>query len=172
MASTSMEPKPASASSAEFNHWVLPQDTNALGTIFGGRIMEWADIAGAVVASRHCRKVAVTAAIDALNFFCPIRLGDIGVLKASLNFTHKTWMEIGVRIESKNPLTGERRHTASAYLTFVALDDIGHPTEVPPVKPETPEEIRRFKEGQSRREERIKLKSRLQAKRSDQNPSP
>ncbi|MCC6271992.1 MAG: acyl-CoA thioesterase [Deltaproteobacteria bacterium] len=161
-----MESKPVSRSSAEFTHLVLPSDTNALGTIFGGRIMEWTDIAAAVVASRHCRKVAVTASMDALHFISPIRLGDIVVLKAAVNFTATTSMEIGVRIECENPLTGERRHTASAYLTFVALDDVGRPTAVPAVTPETPEEKRRFQEGQKRREDRIQWKSRLKAKHS------
>ncbi|MCE9624763.1 MAG: acyl-CoA thioesterase [Deltaproteobacteria bacterium] len=159
-----MDPKPVSASSAEFTHLVLPSDTNALGTIFGGRIMEWIDIGAAIVSERHCRKVAVTASMDALNFISPIKLGDIVILKAACNFTHKTSMEIGVRIEAENPFTGERRHTASAYLTFVALDDVGRPAPVPPVNPETPEEKRRFQEGQSRREERIKWKSRLKPK--------
>ncbi len=161
-----MDPKPVSRSSAEFTHLVLPSDTNALGTIFGGRIMEWTDIAAAVVASRHCRKVAVTASMDALHFISPIRLGDIVILKAAVNFTATTSMEIGVRIECENPLTGERRHTASAYLTFVALDDVGRPTAVPAVTPETPEEKRRFQEGQKRREDRIQWKSRLKAKLS------
>ncbi len=161
-----MDPKPVSRSSAEFTHLVLPSDTNALGTIFGGRIMEWTDIAAAVVASRHCRKVAVTASMDALHFISPIRLGDIVILKAAVNFTATTSMEIGVRIECENPLTGERRHTASAYLTFVALDDAGRPTAVPTVAPETPEEKRRFQEGQKRREDRIQWKSRLKAKLS------
>ncbi|MCC7343892.1 MAG: acyl-CoA thioesterase, partial [Deltaproteobacteria bacterium] len=87
-----MESKPVSRSSAEFTHLVLPSDTNALGTIFGGRIMEWTDIAAAVVASRHCRKVAVTASMDALHFISPIRLGDIVILKAAVNFTATTSM--------------------------------------------------------------------------------
>ncbi len=159
-----MDPKPVSTSAAEFTHLVLPSDTNALGSIFGGRIMEWTDIAAAVVASRHCRKVAVTASMDALHFISPIRLGDIVILKAAVNFTHRTSMEIGVRIEAENPLSGERRHTASAYLTFVALDESGCPTEVPPVSPETSEEKRRFEEGQRRRSERMEWKSRLKAK--------
>jgi acyl-CoA hydrolase len=161
-----MEAKPVSASAAEFTHLVLPSDTNALGSIFGGRIMEWTDIGAAIVASRHCRKVAVTASMDALHFISPIRLGDIVILKASVNFTHRTSMEIGVRIESENPLSGDRRHTASAYLTFVALDESGNPTEVPPVQPETTEEKRRFQEGQRRRDERMQWKSRQKAKLS------
>jgi acyl-CoA hydrolase len=155
-----MDPKPVCVSSAEFTHLVLPPDTNALGTIFGGRIMEWVDIAGSIVASRHCRKVTVTASMDTLNFLAPVKLGDIVILKASVNFAHKTSMEIGVRIESENPLTGDRRHTSSAYLTFVGLDDLGKPTEVPPVLPQTDDEKRRFREGQARYEERRKKRVR------------
>lgn len=154
-----MEPKPVSASSAEFTHLVLPQDTNALGTIFGGRIMEWTDIAAAIVASRHCRKVAVTASMDALHFISPIKLADIVILKAAVNYVNKTSMEIGVRIESENPVTGDRRHTASAYLTFVALDEKGKPTNVPGVICETDEDKRRYQAGQKRREQRLSWKT-------------
>ncbi len=154
-----VESKPASASAAEFTHMVLPPDTNALGTIFGGRIMEWVDIGAAIVASRHCRMVAVTASMDALHFISPIKLGDIVILKASINFTHKTSMEVGVRVESEDPKTGQRHHTASAYLTFVALDDAGVPTAVPLIKSETSEEKRRFEAGRRRREERLKWRS-------------
>lgn len=151
-----MTPKPVSASSAEFTHLVLPPDTNALGTIFGGRIMEWVDIAASIVSSRHCRKVVVTASMDALHFLAPVKVGDIVILKAAVNFTHRTSMEIGVRIESENPLTGERRHTSSAYLTFVGLDENGKSTEVPPILPQTEDEKRRFREGQTRFQERMK----------------
>lgn len=155
-----MDAKPVSASSLEFTHLVLPPDTNALGTIFGGRIMEWVDIAGSIVSSRHCRKVVVTASMDALHFLAPVKVGDIVILKASVNFAHRTSMEIGVRIESESPLTGERRHTSSAYLTFVGLDDLGRPTEVPPVLPVTEDEKRRFAEGKVRYEERKKRRPR------------
>lgn len=161
-----VESKPVSASAAEFTHLVLPPDTNALGTIFGGRIMEWVDIGAAIVASRHCRMVAVTASMDALHFISPIKLGDIVILKASINFTHKTSMEVGVRIESEDPKTGQRHHTASAYLTFVALDDSGVPTEVPLIKPETSEEKRRFEAGRRRREERLRWRRQFNQKLS------
>jgi len=150
-----MKAKPVSNSSADFTHLVLPPDTNALGTIFGGRIMEWVDIAAAIVASRHCRTIAVTASIDALHFIAPVRLGDIVILKSSVNYAHRTSMEIGVRVEAENPKTGERLHTSSAYLTFVALSDDMRPTEVPPLLCETDEDHRRFKEGQKRQKERI-----------------
>ncbi len=155
-----MKPKPVSASSAEFTHLVLPPDTNALGTIFGGRIMEWVDIAGSIVASRHCRQVVVTASMDALHFLAPVKLGDIVILKAAVNFTHRTSLEIGVRIESENPLTGERRHTSSAYLTFVALDAAGKPTAAPEVLPQTEDEKRRFEDAKTRYEYRVRNRPR------------
>ena len=160
MASTLLEqlirPKPVSESSAEFTHLVLPPDTNALGTIFGGRIMEWVDIAASIVAGRHCRQVVVTASMDALHFLAPVKLGDIVILKATVNFTRRTSLEIGVHVESENPLTGERRHTSSAYLTFVALGADGKPTEVPAVQPVTEEEKRRYTAAKARSEERLK----------------
>ncbi|HEX5036543.1 MAG TPA: acyl-CoA thioesterase [bacterium] len=152
-------PKPVCVSSAEFTHLVLPPDTNALGTIFGGRIMEWVDIAASIVASRHCRKVTVTASMDALSFLAPVKVGDIVILKAAVNYAHKTSMEIGVRVESENPLTGERRHTSSAYLTFVGLDESGKPTEVPPVLPQNDDEKRRYQEGEARYQERRKKRT-------------
>ena len=148
--------KPVSASAAEFNHLVLPPDTNALGTIFGGRIVEWIDIAAAIVASRHCRRTAVTASIDELHFLAPVTLGEIVILKASVNFVHKSSMEIGVHVESENPKTGERRKTSTAFLTFVALDENGKPTAVPELILETDEDRRRFTEGQKRQQGRMK----------------
>lgn len=150
----------ASNSTAEFTHLVLPPDINALGSIFGGRIMEWVDIAASIVAMRHCRKVAVTASMDALHFISPVKLGEIVVIKATVNFVHNTSMEIGVRIESEDPKSGVRKHTASSYLTFVALDDNGKPTPVPELILETEDQKTRFEEGRERREERLKWKKR------------
>jgi len=148
--------KPVSASAAEFTHLVLPPDTNALGTIFGGRIMEWVDIGAAIVASRHCRTIAVTASIDELHFLAPVRLGDIVILKASVNFVGKTSLEIGVRVEAEDPKTGKRRKTSTAFLTFVALNDSGKPTRVPELILETEDDKRRFNEGQKRAQGRKK----------------
>lgn len=150
------QPKPVSASKSESLHLVLPSDTNALGNIFGGRIMSWVDLVAAMAANRHARMVCVTASMDQLHFISPVRLGDMVILKASVNCTHKTSMEVGVRVESENPLTGERRHTASAYLTFVAIDSEGKSIPVPPVFPETDEEKRRYQAAQERRAQRLK----------------
>jgi len=159
-----LEMKPASQSAAEFTHLVLPPDINTVGTVFGGRVMEWIDIAGAVVATRHCRRVSVTASVDALHFISPLKLGDIVIIKAAVNYVHRTSMEIGVRIEAEDPRTGDRRHTVSAYSTFVALDEQGCPTEVPGLDCKTPEEQRRFQEGKRRREERIRWREELKKK--------
>lgn len=136
---------------------VLPSDTNALGTIFGGKIMSWIDIAAAIAAGRHARRVVVTASIDALHFVAPVKVGHVVQLRAQVNFASKTSMEVGVRVDSENPMTGEMTHTSTAYTTFVALDDHGRPTPVPPILPETPDEKRRFEAAKKRRESRILL---------------
>ena len=160
-----MEMKPASQSAAEFTHLVLPPDINTVGTVFGGRVMEWIDIAGAVVATRHCRRVSVTASVDALHFISPLKLGDIVIIKAAVNYVHRTSMEIGVRIEAEDPRTGDRRHTVSAYSTFVALDERGKATPIPPVIPETEAERRRYRGAAERREARLALRQKLRADR-------
>lgn len=157
--------KPVSESSIEVTHLVLPPDTNALGTIFGGRIMEWADLAASIVAMRHTRQACVTASMDALHFIAPIHLGDIVVLKAAINYTHTTSLEIGVRVESENPKTGIRSHAASAYLTFVAIDAQGKPIPVPAIIAESETEKRRLLEAQMRRQDRLTHRQGIQAAR-------
>ena len=153
-------------SHVEATHFVQPADTNSLGTIFGGSIMAWIDLAAAVCASRHTRRICVTASMDELHFLHPVYLGDIVTLKASVNVTHTTSLEVGVRVEAENPRTGVIKHTAAAYLTFVALDEKGKPTPVPPVIPETEVEKRRFREGKERRMHRLEWKEkRFQAMR-------
>ncbi|MCC7442810.1 MAG: acyl-CoA thioesterase [Bdellovibrionales bacterium] len=136
---------------------VLPSHTNAIGTIFGGTVMSWIDIAAAIAAGRHARKVVVTASIDALHFVAPVKKGYVVHIQASVNYAWRTSMEVGVKVTSEHPLTGERLHTATAYTTFVALDDNGRPTPVPPVLPESAEEKRRYAEAQKRREARMRL---------------
>jgi acyl-CoA hydrolase len=142
---------------------VLPSDANALGTIFGGKIMSWIDIAGAIAAGRHARRVVVTASLDAMHFVAPVKVGNIVQLQASVNYAGRTSMEVGVRVDSENPVTGESHHTATAYLTFVALDEHGRPTPVPPIFAETPEEKRRFEGAIARRESRTRLAEQLKA---------
>ncbi len=153
--------KPPSESAVIMTEMVLPPDTNSLGTIFGGKIMNWIDIAAAIAASKHARRTVVTASIDALHFLRPVKVGQIVYIRAMVNFVSRTSMEVGVRLDSENLITGERTHTATAYTTFVALDDHGQPTPVPPAIPETQEEKRRFREAKKRREARIQLAKEL-----------
>tara|TARA_Y100001958_G_scaffold107291_1_gene75157 strand:+ start:218 stop:658 length:441 start_codon:yes stop_codon:yes gene_type:complete len=141
---------------------VLPVHTNSLNTVFGGIVMSWIDIAAAIAAQRHCQMPVVTASMDDVHFIAPVYKGWIVNLKACVNFTSKTSMEVGVRMDAENPIQKKTYHTASAYLTFVALDSEGKPTPVPPVEPETDAEKRRFAEAKQRRQwrlERRKLKT-------------
>lgn len=118
--------------------------------------MSWIDIAAAIAAGRHARRVVVTASIDALHFLAPVKVGHVLHVKAMVNHTSRTSMEVGVRVDSENPLTGELTHTASCYTTFVALDDLGRPTPVPPLLLEEPDHHRRHQAAQKRREGRIR----------------
>jgi len=149
-----MEAVPASSSFVETTHLVLPSDANALGTIFGGKLMSWIDLAASIAASRHSRQVCVTAAMDQLDFLHPIRVGHIVVLKATVNYVGTKSMEVGVRVESENPLSGARIYAATAYLTFVAVDSSGKPVRIAPVKAESEDEKRRYKEAEARRKHR------------------
>ena len=133
----------------------MPQDANILGHVFGGAILALMDKCAAVAAFRHARSNCVTASIDRVDFREPIHVGDLVVMKASVNFAGRTSMEIGVRVEAEDLLTGRRRHTNSCYLTFVAIDRNGRPVEVPPVIPETDDERRRFAGAQARRKRRL-----------------
>ncbi len=148
-------PKPVKESRVETTHIVQPAHANSMGSIFGGQLVAWIDLAAAICAKRHARQDCVTASIDDLHFLSPVRIGHVVILKASVNYTHKTSMEIGVRVDSEDPDTGERRHCASAYLTFVCVDKKCQPVPVPPVVPELPEEKQRFEEAKRRRELRL-----------------
>ena len=150
-----MQPVPVSHSQTIMTELVLPTHTNALGSAFGGIIMSWIDIAAAICATRHSKMSTVTASIDALNFVAPVYRGWIVNLKASVNYTGRTSMEVGVRVDAENPVQGKTFHTATAYLTFVALDPNGKPQVVPPVQPVTDAELRRFKEAEIRRKVRL-----------------
>jgi acyl-CoA hydrolase len=149
------------APSAEMMEMVLPNDANILGNILGGKVMHLVDICAATAATRHCRRPVVTASIDYLEFRHPIRVGEMIIVKASLNRVFKTSMEIGAKVWSENLLTGERQHTSSAYLTFVALDDHGRPMLAPPYQPVTLEETRRWHDANIRRDNRLAIKARL-----------
>ena len=160
--------KPVSQSQVTMTEMVLPQHTNALGSVFGGTVMSWVDIAAATCAMRHCAKQVVTASVDAMHFLAPVRLGWVVTIQASVNYVGGTSCEIGVKVTSENPISGERFHTASAYLTFVALDSHGKPTSIPALLLESDEEKRRHASARLRRESRLKLKTELQARRDDQ----
>jgi acyl-CoA hydrolase len=147
--------KPISASRTEMTEVVLPQDANVFGNILGGRVMHLVDIAAAITAHRHCRSMAVTASVDHIDFRNPIRVGEVIMLKASLNRAFHTSMEIGVKVFSEDILTGERKHTTSAYVTFVALDENYRPKQVPPVICETAEDRRRYRAALVRRKYRL-----------------
>ena len=129
---------------------VLPNDTNVLDNVHGGRVMCLMDICAAMSAYKHARKPVVTASVDQLDFLAPAKKGDILILKSSVNYAHKTSMEIGVRIDAESPFTGEVRHTATAYLTFVAIDDKNKPTKIPKIIPETEDEKRRYERAVNR----------------------
>lgn len=160
-----MELTCAEATSLTMAVQMLPQDANAYGSIHGGVIMKHIDTAAGVVAIRHVRGNAVTASIDRLDFHHPVYVGDLLMLKASVNLVGRTSLEVGVRVEAENLMTGEVRHTASAYLSFVALDENGKPTPAPAYTPITPEEIHRHEEAQIRREMRLAEKKREKAGR-------
>ncbi|MCX6128918.1 MAG: acyl-CoA thioesterase [Proteobacteria bacterium] len=137
---------------------VLPQHTNAIGTVFGGVVMSWVDIAAAICAERHCHRQVVTASVDALEFLAPVKLGWIVTLKSSINYVWKTSCEVGVKVIAENPRSGESFHTASAYVTMVALDSNSRPTSMPPILPETEVQRRRYEEAKARRISRLELK--------------
>lgn len=134
---------------------MTPQDANVVGNVHGGVIMKLIDEAAGIVARRHARGNAVTASIDRLDFHHPVYIGDVLTLKASLNLVGRTSMEVGVHVNAENPMTGEVRHTASAYVTLVAIGEDRKPMSVPPLILETEEEMRRNREAQVRRETRI-----------------
>ena len=135
---------------------ILPNDTNNLGTVFGGKVMQYMDLCAAMSAYKFARTAVVTASVDRLDFLAPASVGDMLILKSSVNYTHNTSMEIGVRIDAESPLTGELRHTATAYLTFVAIDSNNKPSEIPKIKPATDNEQRRYDRAKKRHLQRRK----------------
>jgi len=152
---TSRTDKPVSGSRHETSELMMPHHANNLGHVFGGVMLSMMDKTAAVAAFRHCRKNVVTASIDRVDFREPIHVGDLVVMQASVNYVGRTSMEVGVRVEAEELLTGRRRHTNSCYLTFVAVDRDGRPVEIPGVIAETPEEQRRFKAAEERRRVRL-----------------
>jgi acyl-CoA hydrolase len=160
--------KPASEARAEMTEVVLPQDSNPLGYILGGRVMHLVDIAAAIAAHRHSNSYVVTASVDYLDFRNPVRIGDLLILKSQVNRVFNTSMEVGVKVFSENVLTGERKHTTSAYVTFVAIDEkTGKRKPAPQLLVRTAEDTRRYREALGRR--KIRLAHRY--KQSFQNTS-
>jgi acyl-CoA hydrolase len=147
-----------SASRTEMTELVLPQDSNLLGNILGGRVMHMIDIAGAIAAHRHCHRQVVTASVDHLDFLNPVRVGDLIVLEAQVNRAFHTSVEVGVEVFSEDSAAGIRKHTTTAFLTFVAVDNAGKPVPVPPVIAKTKEEMQRYKEAGERRDLRLKTR--------------
>jgi acyl-CoA hydrolase len=144
------------ASRVETAQMVLPGLTNVHGTIFGGILMQWIDGAAGIAAARHAGGLVVTASMDRLHFLRPVQLGEVVIVQAQVNFAGSTSMEVGVRVCSENQRTREVHQTTRAYLTFVAVDDQGRPRPVAPLRPETADEERRFRDAQRRRNGRLR----------------
>lgn len=160
----SLAPKRIRDSQTILSHLMKLTDANPVGNVHGGSIMRMVDEAGGVTAARHVGRNVVTVAIDSMTFYSPIYVGNLVTLKASLNYVGTTSMEVGVRVEAEDVLTGQVMHTNSAYLVYVALDENGQPVEVPPLVPENPEEERRMEDGHLRQEERKRRRKQEQAR--------
>jgi acyl-CoA hydrolase len=146
--------RPVSESQSERSEIIFPGDANAIGNLFGGRLMQFIDLVGAMAASRHARAYTVTASMDHLDFVAPVKVGDLLILKSSVNRAFRTSMEVGVKAMVEDVREGVFRHVSSAYLTFVAVDATGKRIEVPQVTPETEHQRRRFEDAGRRREMR------------------
>ena len=164
MAAKSPDRRTPRASRVETCQLVLPGLTNVHGTIFGGMLMQWIDIAGGIAAARHASSGVVTASMDRLHFLGPVHLGEVVILQAQVNFAGNTSMEIGVRVFAENQNKGSRRQTTRAYLTFVAVGDDGRPRPVPPLILETADDRRRYAEAQRRRAVRLRERRAMKAK--------
>jgi acyl-CoA hydrolase len=150
-----MDPKPASESRCQLVRWMGVLDANTAGNVHGGTVMKLCDEAAALAAIKHSRQRVVIAAMDRMAFLYPIRVGELVTLSATVNAAWRTSMEVGVRVDAEDPRTGEARHTNTAYLTMVALDDDGNPVPVPALIATTPSEERRMREAELRRAHRL-----------------
>ncbi len=159
---TNLAPRAVHESQSEMAEIVLPNDANPLGALLGGRLMHWIDLAAALAAHRHSRNYVVTAAIDHLDFVTPVHVGDLVILKSSVNRAFHSSMEVGVKVWVENYIAASSRHVSSAYLTFVAVDRDGRHLPVPQVVPESVEEKRRYEDAGRRRAAR---KAELERKR-------
>lgn len=160
-----MEPRTVADSRSVLVQWMGPTDANAAGSVHGGVVMKLVDEAAGLAAVRHSRRRVVTAAADRMTFLLPVHVGELVTLQASVNAAWRTSMEVGVRVETENPRTGEVRHTNTAYLTLVALDEKGRPTPVPSLATSTVDEHRREAEAQLRRSNRLAEREQILAHR-------
>jgi len=158
-----MDGKPVRESASEYSELALPNDANGLGNVLGGKVMHLVDLAAAMAGLRHARKPVVTASVDSLHFLHPVHINELIVLRSSVNRVFRSSMEIGVKVMTEKLLTGVKLHTCSAYLTFVAIDREGKAVPIPPVVPETEEELRRYRQAGERREYRLAMRDRLKA---------
>jgi len=166
MSEANLMPRPVRDSQSEMTEIVLPNDANPLGALLGGRLMHWIDLAGAMAAHRHARSHVVTASVDHIDFLVPVRVGDLAILRSSVNRVFHTSMETGVKVFVENYIADTAQHVASAYLTFVAVDTKGNHLKVAPVIPETAEQQRRYDDAGRRREiRRAELERRRKSKR-------
>ena len=157
-----MEPRTVAESRSVLVQWMGPADANAAGFVHGGTVMKLCDEAAATAAIRHSRLRVVTAAVDRMTFLAPVHVGELLTLRSSVNAVWRSSMEVGVRVESENPISGEIRHTNSAYITMVAVDEHGHPVPaVPELRCESPEELRRERDAQVRRANRLAEREQL-----------
>jgi acyl-CoA hydrolase len=154
MTNESLVPRPVRDSQSEMAEIVLPNDANPLGALLGGRIMHWIDLAGAMAAHRHSRNYVVTASVDHIDFLVPVRVGDLVILRSSVNRVFNTSMEVGVKVFVENYIADTAQHVGSAYLTFVAVDVAGKRLKTAPVIPETDDQRRRYDDAGRRRETR------------------
>jgi acyl-CoA hydrolase len=153
-----LTPKAVCESISEYSELALPNDANGLGNVLGGKVMHLVDLAAALAGLRHARRPVVTASIDYMNFLSPVKIGQLMLLRSSVNRVFRTSMEIGVKVWVENLQTGAVRHTSSAYLTFVALDSSGQPVPIPPVIPGTEDEKRRYEDAARRRDYRLEMR--------------
>lgn len=152
MTHDTMAPRPVRDSQSEMAEIVLPNDANPLGALLGGRLMHWIDLAGAMAAHRHSRNYVVTASVDHIDFLVPVKVGDLVILRSSVNRVFNTSMEVGVKVFVENYIADTAKHVASAYLTFVAIDNLGAHLKISAVVPETDDQRRRYDDAGRRRE--------------------
>jgi acyl-CoA hydrolase len=166
-----MDPRPIPDSQAVLIRWMGITDANIAGNVHGGTVMKLCDEAAGIASIKHSRRRVVTAGMDRMAFLEPIHVGELLTFKASVNAVWRTSMEVGVRGEAERPETGERRHTTTAYLTMVAMDESGEPCEVPPLLVQSPDEQRREREAQTRRRNRLAEREEIRAHRAQEPPA-